>query len=209
MQTIKTIILALALSVGASYIYAWTGPTATAPGGNVPAPINVGSVDQVKTAGLGLNSLLVNGPIQIKNGTEAAGKVLTSDANGVATWQVAAAASVPSTPAPSSVEGVPTGFKSSVVCAPMGLGTKLGAPTASKMILYYSYSGNFQNVPYHFYASIPGVGVSTQATSWTAYSNIIGFDPSTGAPLMYAAGASPGVLTVQPWSGSACQNAKI
>ena len=42
---------------------AWTGPTATAPNGNVPAPINVGSSDQVKNAGLGVNYLAVFGNI--------------------------------------------------------------------------------------------------------------------------------------------------
>src|SRR3989344_6046620 len=44
-------------------VFAWTGPTATAPNGNVPAPINVGSSDQVKNAGLGVNSLAVFGNI--------------------------------------------------------------------------------------------------------------------------------------------------
>ncbi|MEK7601050.1 MAG: hypothetical protein AAB480_00770 [Patescibacteria group bacterium] len=42
---------------------AWTGPTATAPNGNVPAPVNVGSSDQVKNAGLGVNYLAVFGNI--------------------------------------------------------------------------------------------------------------------------------------------------
>jgi len=40
---------------------AWTGPTQTAPNGNVSAPINVGTTDQVKNAGLGVNSLAVFG----------------------------------------------------------------------------------------------------------------------------------------------------
>ena len=44
-------------------VFAWTGPTATAPNGNVPAPINVGSSDQVKNAGLGVNYLAVFGNI--------------------------------------------------------------------------------------------------------------------------------------------------
>jgi hypothetical protein len=40
---------------------AWTDPTSAPPGGNVAAPINVGSTDQVKNGGLGVNSLAVFG----------------------------------------------------------------------------------------------------------------------------------------------------
>jgi hypothetical protein len=40
---------------------AWTGPTSGAPNGNVSPPINVGATDQVKNAGLALNSLAVFG----------------------------------------------------------------------------------------------------------------------------------------------------
>ena len=39
----------------------WVGPTAAPPGNNVAAPINVGSTDQVKSGGLGVNSLVVFG----------------------------------------------------------------------------------------------------------------------------------------------------
>ena len=42
-------------------VTAWTGPTAAPPGNNVAAPINVGTTDQVKSGGLGLNSLAVFG----------------------------------------------------------------------------------------------------------------------------------------------------
>ncbi|MCR4326002.1 MAG: hypothetical protein NUV59_04380 [Patescibacteria group bacterium] len=44
-----------------SVVLAWTGPTEAPTGGNVSAPINVGTVDQVKNAGLGVNSLAVFG----------------------------------------------------------------------------------------------------------------------------------------------------
>jgi len=44
-------------------VFAWTGPTAPPPNGNVPAPVNVGSSDQVKNAGLGVNYLAVFGNI--------------------------------------------------------------------------------------------------------------------------------------------------
>lgn len=40
---------------------AWTGPTSAPPNGNVSAPINVGTTDQIKNAGLGVNALAVFG----------------------------------------------------------------------------------------------------------------------------------------------------
>lgn len=53
-------VLAIALSV--NFIYAaWTGPTQAPPGGNTPTPVNVGTFNQVKDAGLGLNALSVFG----------------------------------------------------------------------------------------------------------------------------------------------------
>jgi hypothetical protein len=42
-------------------VLAWTGPTEPAPGGNVAAPINTGTTDQIKDAGLFLNALGVDG----------------------------------------------------------------------------------------------------------------------------------------------------
>ena len=42
-------------------VTAWTGPTAVPPGNNVSAPINVGTTDQLKKAGLGVYSLAVFG----------------------------------------------------------------------------------------------------------------------------------------------------
>jgi len=51
-------------------VYAWTGPTGTAPAGNVSAPVNIGSSDQVKNAGLSVNALAVfgNGYVQSRLG---------------------------------------------------------------------------------------------------------------------------------------------
>jgi hypothetical protein len=60
-QTTKTIILALILTLGMSYVMAWTGPTSTPPDGNTPTPVNVGTTDQVKNGGLGLDALSVFG----------------------------------------------------------------------------------------------------------------------------------------------------
>ncbi len=44
---VKTILFGVFL-VGVPYIYAWTGPTASAPNGNTPAPLNVGGTEQKK-----------------------------------------------------------------------------------------------------------------------------------------------------------------
>ncbi|TAK57799.1 hypothetical protein EPO17_00895, partial [Patescibacteria group bacterium] len=87
----KTLIiagLALVFAITLSVVNAdWTSAPANPPANNAPAPINVGSIDQVKNGGLALNSLLVTGGLRITSGTPGAGKVLTSDAQGNATWQ--------------------------------------------------------------------------------------------------------------------------
>lgn len=63
----KTAFVALAsgIVIGAiffsAFVSAWTGPTATAPGNNVAAPLNVGSVNQTKNGNLGVNGLAVFG----------------------------------------------------------------------------------------------------------------------------------------------------
>jgi hypothetical protein len=54
-------LLAAVLFITTSVLIAWTGPASAPPSGNVSAPINVGTTDQVKNAGLSLNSLAVFG----------------------------------------------------------------------------------------------------------------------------------------------------
>ena len=97
----KIIILALVLVTAAAYVKAWTGPTLSPPNGNVPAPINVGNSIQTKLGSLVLNAAtpiqnavgltvsgtsIFNGSLQIMDGTQGDGKVLTSDASGNASW---------------------------------------------------------------------------------------------------------------------------
>ena len=60
-QTTKIILLALVLATGVGYVFAWTGPTQGPPNGNVSAPINVGTENQIKNAGLGIDALSVFG----------------------------------------------------------------------------------------------------------------------------------------------------
>ena len=61
-RTIAVAVLSFILgTISVGFAYAWNGPTAAPPNGNVAAPINVGPTDQVKNGGLGLNSLAVFG----------------------------------------------------------------------------------------------------------------------------------------------------
>jgi len=80
-QTTKTIILALILTLGISYVMAWTGPTSTPPDGNTPTPINIGTTDQVKNGGLGINALSVFG-------TGYLGKIKVNTTGDTGSWEL-------------------------------------------------------------------------------------------------------------------------
>ncbi|MEK7498803.1 MAG: hypothetical protein AAB611_03020 [Patescibacteria group bacterium] len=127
---VYTFFLAVILGFMLQIAHAWVEPTLTPPGANAPAPLNESNVGQEKIGGLLLNSggaatglivdkgrvgvgtslpealLSVFGNIQIKDGTQGVGKVLTSDASGVASWQATSALTyVGSCSAISSTEG--------------------------------------------------------------------------------------------------------
>ena len=121
-QPLKVITLALILSVGISYVSAWTAPSATPPSSNVAAPVNVSSTAQIKTGDFSAWNLISNGVVtnnavvtnSIAGNTvatnnlvvatgAAAGKVLTSDATGNATWQIPASSGVTSLTAGSGI----------------------------------------------------------------------------------------------------------
>lgn len=55
------------LLFGAFVALAWTGPSSSPPNGNVSAPINVGSTNQVKNGGLSVNVLSVFGNSYIES----------------------------------------------------------------------------------------------------------------------------------------------
>ena len=67
-NTSKIVGLALALSIGVGYVFAWTGPTVAPPNGNVAAPINVGTADQTKAGTLRAGgSFFANGNSYLQN----------------------------------------------------------------------------------------------------------------------------------------------
>jgi hypothetical protein len=102
-QIIKTLVLALILSIGVRYALAdWTPAPAAPPNNNVDAPVNVSSFLQKKLGALWVNTSstdpnvvgfvtfgksLFNGGLTIADGTQHDGYVLTSDASGNASWQ--------------------------------------------------------------------------------------------------------------------------
>lgn len=61
LTSLKTLILALVLGIGVSYISAWTNPTVAPPNGNASAPVNVGATAQVKGGGLGVTAFTADG----------------------------------------------------------------------------------------------------------------------------------------------------
>jgi hypothetical protein len=117
-QNIKAILLGLIVAVGISYAAAadFTGPECAPPGCNTDAPLNVGTRNQAKQAGLALstttagitesmfilgtegvvfvadgiintNGAQINGGLILNDGSQRQGRVLVSDANGFATWK--------------------------------------------------------------------------------------------------------------------------
>lgn len=56
-QSLKVILLAIVLSFGISYVFAWAPPTVAPTGGNSTAPLNTSNSDQVKNGNLFLNAL--------------------------------------------------------------------------------------------------------------------------------------------------------
>lgn len=56
-QSIKVILLAIVLSFGISYVFAWAPPTVAPTGGNSLSPLNTSNSDQVKNGNLFLNAL--------------------------------------------------------------------------------------------------------------------------------------------------------
>jgi hypothetical protein len=60
-SNIAFFVLGALLFTAISAVSAWIGPGSAPPDGNVSAPVHVGAGDQIKAAGLGVNSLAVYG----------------------------------------------------------------------------------------------------------------------------------------------------
>lgn len=60
-NALKITALAITLSFGISYVYAWTAPTVSPTGGNVSAPINTSTTAQIKTGSLGIGNIVTPG----------------------------------------------------------------------------------------------------------------------------------------------------
>lgn len=52
---VSVVAVALSLALALNYVYAWTGPSASPPGSNVSAPLNVSALTQLKNGPLGVN----------------------------------------------------------------------------------------------------------------------------------------------------------
>ena len=89
---IGALIGASALSGWAQTSGTWTGPSATPPGNNIAAPINVSTAPQAKSGLLGLSNFLFN-PAWT-SGSVATGSILTAlDSDGTVGWGTAAVSS--------------------------------------------------------------------------------------------------------------------
>lgn len=76
---------AIILVVGIAYAV-WTEPTAAPPGNNTDAPVNVGTLAQLKNGVLGVLGLMVYNDYD-QNGIDVTGRVLTAqNAYGAAAW---------------------------------------------------------------------------------------------------------------------------
>jgi hypothetical protein len=71
----------------------WQAPTGAPGTTNVAPPINAGSALQFKPGTLVVNGLQINTLLKLVDGTQGANKVLTSDANGNASWAAPATSS--------------------------------------------------------------------------------------------------------------------
>ncbi len=171
-QTIITIIICLAILAGVNLVYAWTGPTQAPPDGNVPAPINVGSSSQYKSGALGIGGLLQAPQIQLTTGA-GAGKVLTSNASGLASWQTGGASGVSQIIAGTNITISPTTGTGAVTINSTGGASGYWALSGAN--IYNTNTGN--------------VGIGTTNPPWTKvqiydgtrYFNIGSYNATEGA----------------------------
>ncbi|WP_428229032.1 hypothetical protein [Flavobacterium sp.] len=163
-QWVQTLNQATALKLEPWYNVATTSP-ATTNTQNIYQLGNVGIGTTAPTKKLSINSGNVNGAIQIVDGTQQDGRVLTSDANGVGTWKSVTVSSVTGvTPAASTPFGTAaTGgdkYMNSYIDLPQG-----------KWFVYMGFLVNGATAANTKYA-----GRLTFSTSTTSGTETTGFD---------------------------------
>lgn len=148
-QTLKTLIpltIVFALLVTTNFIYAaWSAPGgAPSAGNNALAPINVGSTDQVKTAGLFLDSLAVTGNALIQSAVHSPSYC---DENGANCFS--SASSTPS----GSGETVFTNWPDAITCNigsdSFVLNIYSQSPTQTSYKDHYDYGGRDKNLVFN------------------------------------------------------------
>jgi len=80
------VVTGIVLGFSLQLVGAWVSAPGSPQANNIGAPINTGGQTQTKPGTLGVGALNA-GTFVLQNGTQGAGKVLVSDANGVASWQ--------------------------------------------------------------------------------------------------------------------------
>jgi hypothetical protein len=174
-NSLKVLVLALAVGLGVSYLSAqtgstWTGPTATPPNGNVPAPFNASSNFQYKLGpvsfgtstqvtgaetnvqGTGLFGALAvagdsafTGNVRIATGTPSAGEALIAqDSNGTVGWGSAGSGINFLSPTPT------TSLIDDNTSHPL---TLTGVPSTAKAVII-AFAGAMQTLPSGGYIDI-------------------------------------------------------
>lgn len=156
-QSIITIIVCTAVVAGVSLVYSWTGPTATPPGGNVSAPINVGTTAQYKSGALSIGGLLQAPQIQLTTGA-ATGKVLTSDASGLASWQTGGTGGVSQIIAGTNITISPAGGTGAVTINSTGGGGGLTGSGSTNYVSKWTGATSLGNSSVIDYGSYIQVG---------------------------------------------------
>lgn len=87
-NSLKVVTLAVVLSFGLSFVYAWTAPTQSPPAGNVSAPINTSATEQIKAGGLGVLGHMgiganpdVNSQLNVDGASNSSSRILLSNTN--------------------------------------------------------------------------------------------------------------------------------
>ncbi len=199
----KIILLAGILVGGAAYVKAWTGPTLSPPNGNISAPLNVGSSTQTKLGSLIVNAAtpiqnaigltvfgnsIFNGNLQILNGTQGSGKVLTSDASGNTTWTATSSLGIssgstvnPSALAKAFVHAVKNGSNVYSIASSYNVSSISTSVVGGLLVLTVNFATPMTDANYASFAMATPYGlpaVTTETT--TSYSVAIGNSASGG-----------------------------